>query len=165
MMGRNPFSDGQVLIECEVMKVLDIYRQHDSSDAEAGGLLLGFRRGSHLHVVTCTQPCPTDRRTRTTFKRGCSGHARIAYERWRESQERIDYLGEWHSHPEAQASPSGVDLREWRKLIRNRHDALIFLIVGIERDWYGVSIQSQIEPISMRHVSNEPSLTSSQAPE
>lgn len=155
MIGQNPLYDGQVLIEGEVLMALGTYRQQKLSDAEAGGLLLGFRRGPHLHVTTCTQPFPADKRTRTSFKRGCAGHAAIAYKRWRASQERMDYLGEWHSHPETQASPSGIDLREWRKLLEDRRDALFFLIVGIDRHWYGVGMQSRIEPIAMRSAGNE----------
>ena len=156
MTGQNPLCDGQVLIESEVLKAVGAYRQHKSSDAEAGGLLLGFRRGPHLHIASCTQPFPADKRTRTSFKRTCAGHAEIAYQRWRTSQERMDYLGEWHSHPEMNASPSGIDLREWRKLLGGRHDALFFLIVGIDRHWYGVGMQSRIEPISMKSAGNEP---------
>lgn len=155
MIGQNPLCDGQVLIEGEVLIALDTYRQHKSSDAEAGGLLLGFRRGSHLHVTACTQPFPADKRTRTSFKRTCAGHAEIAYTRWRTSQERMDYLGEWHSHPEAKASPSGIDLREWRKLLGDRRDALFFLIVGINKHWFGIGMQSRIEPMSMRSAGNE----------
>lgn len=155
MIGQNPLCDGTVLIEGEVLRALDTYRQHKSTDAEAGGLLLGFRRGPHLHVTACTQPFPADRRTRTSFKRACAGHAEIAYMRWRASQERMDYLGEWHSHPEAKAAPSGIDLREWRKLLGNRRP-LFFLIVGIDRHWYGVGMQSQIEEISMGSTCNAP---------
>jgi integrative and conjugative element protein (TIGR02256 family) len=156
MIGQNPLCNGQVLIEGEVLKTLDTYRQHKSSDAEAGGLLLGFRRGPHLHVTACTQPFPADGRTRTSFKRACAGHAEIAYKRWRTSQERMDYLGEWHSHPEAKAYPSGIDLREWRKLLGDRHDALFFLIVGIDEHWYGAGMRSRIEPISMRSADDGP---------
>lgn len=156
MIGQNPLCDGQVLIEGEVLMALGTYRQQKLSDAEAGGLLLGFRRGPHLHVTACTQPFPADKRTRTSFNRGCAGHAEIAYKRWRASQERMDYLGEWHSHPEAKASPSGIDLREWRKLLGDRRDALFFLVVGIDRHWFGVGMQTRIEPISMRRAGDEP---------
>lgn len=156
MIGQNPLCNGQVLIEGEVLKALNTYRQHKSSDAEAGGLLLGFRRGPHLHVTACTQPFPADKRTRTSFKRACAGHAEIAYKRWCESQERMDYLGEWHSHPEANASPSGIDLREWRKLLEGRRDALLFLILGTDGHWYGVGMQSRIEPMTMKSAGNEP---------
>jgi integrative and conjugative element protein (TIGR02256 family) len=155
IIGQNPLCDGQVLIEGEVLRALGTYRQLNSSDAEAGGLLLGFRRGPHLHVTACTQPFPADKRTRTSFKRTCAGHAEIAYQRWCASQERMDYLGEWHSHPEATASPSGIDLREWQKLLRDRRDALVFLIVGIDRYWHGIGMQSRIEPLSVRSAGNE----------
>lgn len=153
MIGQNPLGEGRILIEGEVLAALDVYRQHKMADSEAGGLLLGYRRGPHLHITTCTRPFPTDKRTRTSFKRACAGHAEIANERWRTSEERMDYLGEWHSHPEAKASPSGIDLREWHKLLRNRSEALVFLIVGIDEDWYGIGMLSRIEP--MRIVGNE----------
>lgn len=155
MIGSNPLSEGQVLIEGGVLVRLNAYRQRAWSDAEAGGLLLGFRRGPHLHVTACTLPFPTDRRTRTSFNRECAGHAKIAYEFWQESGERMDYLGEWHSHPEAKASPSSIDLHEWRTLLRNQSSALLFLILGTRQDWYGVGSHPKIENVYMRTADEE----------
>lgn len=150
MIGPNPLCEGQILIESEVLIALEAYRQRKSSDPEAGGLLLGFRRGPHLHVTASTKPFPTDRRTRISFNRERAGHAEAAYEYWRTSGECMDYLGEWHSHPEAEASPSGIDLHEWRMLLRNRSSALLFVIIGNNEHWCGVGLQSRIERVSAR---------------
>lgn len=138
MIASNPFGQGRVLIEDDVVSALDQFRQRVLGDPEAGGLLLGFRRGPHLHVTEFTPPYPTDRRTRTSFKRACEGHAEAALRRWRATDEHLDYVGEWHSHPEEHASPSAVDLREWRTLLRERHTPLVFLILGLSADWLGV---------------------------
>lgn len=150
MIGPNPLSEGLVLVEAEVLATLNAFRQRGSYDTEAGGLLLGFRRGAHLHVTACTKPFPTDVRTRISFNRAVTGHDRIAYERWLASDERMDYVGEWHSHPEANAAPSSIDLYEWRKLLQNRPDALLFLVIGTGRDWYGIGAHSKIERVAMR---------------
>lgn len=151
LIGPNPFCEGQILIESTVLVSLSSYRQRRPGDLEAGGLLLGFRRGPHLHVTACTKPFPTDRRTRISFERECAGHAEAAYEHWRTSNGCVDYLGEWHSHPEAKASPSSIDLHGWRGLLRPRLNALLFVILGTKEHWYGIGLKSQIAQMSVEH--------------
>src|SRR5690242_771672 len=106
MIGDNPLARGRVLIEGDVLNELDRYRQRRSHDTESGGLLLGYRRGLHLHVTSITSPQSSDRATRVSFRRACEGHARIAVNQWLSSGRQKDYLGEWHTHPEVRASPS-----------------------------------------------------------
>jgi integrative and conjugative element protein (TIGR02256 family) len=42
----------------------------------------------------------------------------------------MDYLGEWHTHPEEKPIPSFLDISEWRKICSARKERMIFVIVG-----------------------------------
>jgi len=145
LMAKLPIGDGHVLVENGVVSALEAFRQREPSDREAGGILLGYRRGPHVHVTGFTPPFPADRRTRRSFDRKVEGHAEVAHRQWRASDEQIDYLGEWHSHPESDARPSSVDLREWSKLLRDRNSPLVFLILGSRNDWLGVGTSGSID--------------------
>jgi integrative and conjugative element protein (TIGR02256 family) len=140
MLYRHPFYDPtvNVLIEDSVWVLLQPYRQSKVSSTEAGGILLGYRRGPHLHVVDATMPAARDRRKRAAFWRLDPVHQLAATDGWARTQETMDYLGEWHTHPEARPSPSSVDLEEWRKVCSRTSEMMAFLIVGIDLCWLGI---------------------------
>ena len=52
---------------------------------EAGGLVLGLRKGLYLHVTEITRPLPWDRQSSTRFQRSPKGHRIAALRRWRKS--------------------------------------------------------------------------------
>ena len=66
------------------------------------------------------------------FERTPLGHASIALARWRASHGTVRYLGEWHTHPEDQPTPSSLDRSEWHRLAKERKDErpLLAVIVG-----------------------------------
>ncbi|WP_322882205.1 Mov34/MPN/PAD-1 family protein [Pandoraea sputorum] len=97
---------------------------------EAGGILLGYRRGDHLHVSCATTPQVGDIRSRYAFQRQAQSHQKIARELWASEGMIVDYIGEWHTHPEQKPTPSHVDTDAWRRVCANRLTPLIFLIVG-----------------------------------
>jgi len=114
---------------------LNKWRQGDGK-TEAGGILIGYRRGDHLHVTQCTLPFPKDRRSRFRFFRQDVNHNKAAIEYWKRTNNKGYYLGEWHTHPQDFPEPSTIDVREWRKLTKSSLGSdLVFLIVG-RRDWY-----------------------------
>ncbi|MBI2726197.1 MAG: Mov34/MPN/PAD-1 family protein [Polaromonas sp.] len=108
------------------------HRQRFPWQTEAGGILLGKRRGNHLEVLFATEPMITDRRRPFFFEREVNGHATAAMEAWATSGGTVDYLGEWHTHPQRVPVPSSFDRTEWRKLLsgRAKHSPLVALIVG-----------------------------------
>jgi integrative and conjugative element protein (TIGR02256 family) len=143
----NPFGrlNARLLIEDSVLGRVNEFRQIASSDPEAGGILLGFRREAHLHVASATPPGPQDRRSRYHFRRDVAFHSQIALLEWTKSQETMDYLGEWHTHPERDPRPSKLDLREWRQICGCHKEPMVFLIQGISRRWVGVGLGQYIE--------------------
>ena len=134
----NPSSNGYILIEGEVMMKMNRYRQRMIDSKEAGGLLLGFRRGPHIEIIDITEPFSKDVRRRISFYRCDPLHEKYAKRKWRKSKNTIDYLGEWHTHPEQIPHPSSLDKDEWNKLTIGRNSTLAFLILGISGNWLGV---------------------------
>lgn len=119
-----------ILVESSVLDVICAYRQDSIKKHEAGGTLMGYRSGQHLHVLYATVPMPLDKRSRISFERLDPGHQRAVTKAWKESRGRVDYLGDWHTHPQLNPSPSGIDYTEWAKLGSNLNKPLLFLIVG-----------------------------------
>jgi integrative and conjugative element protein (TIGR02256 family) len=114
------------------VKVFMKHRQRFPWQTEAGGILLGKRRGKHLEVLLATEPMCTDRRQPFFFEREAHGHAAAALEAWAAGGGTVDYLGEWHTHPQRMPVPSSVDRMEWRKLLAGRaeHSPLVTVVVG-----------------------------------
>jgi integrative and conjugative element protein (TIGR02256 family) len=119
---------------------------------ERGGILLGFRRGIHLHINEATFPMRWDIGTMFAFRRSSSGHKEIALRRWRDSNRTIDWVGEWHSHPERCPSPSAIDIRNWGTITRDRAAPMAFLVIGWEGAWLGLSVPHCEVPIRYKEV-------------
>jgi len=109
--------------------------QDASEKPEAGGVLLG------RHIISCsdivldeiTVPMDGDCRKHSRFFRSRKAHQEAIDRTWYESDGTCVYLGEWHTHLEADPEPSRVDLRNWRhRLFRDlvHSDALYFVIMG-----------------------------------
>lgn len=110
------------------------YIQVNHSDCEAGGLLLGSVHGTHMLIEQATAPTIWDKRFPYLFERMPSGHDAIALARWTASRGTIRYLGEWHTHPEANPNPSGLDRSEWSRLSAKRQDERPILAVIVGRN-------------------------------
>lgn len=145
ILSAHPFVVGAlILVESDVLGIFDRYRQNTFDASEAGGILLGYRRDAHLHVLEATRPAEDDRRSRYRFYRASEPHQSIATRRWRASNGRIQYLGEWHCHPEQHASPSSLDLSSWGSIYRGASTPMLFVITGITSDWYGVGYRREL---------------------
>ena len=145
---RRPDDDGFVLVEEQVLQVFVRHRQLHQDARESGGILLGYRRGSHLHVTEATAPLDSDQASRTRFFRSATPHQQAALARWRESGDTMDYLGEWHTHPEYNPSPSTIDMRGWQHICSMRKAPMVFVIAGIQdRLWIGLGISTGLRSI------------------
>lgn len=140
MIWQNSIDDrGSILIEPRVVELILGYRQHKTTKTESGGILLGYRRGNHLHIVSATTPQPDDQRMRFRFYRRDLNHQKVAFRQWELSGNTMDYVGEWHTHPEPEPTPSSLDMLEWKKICCARKASMVFLIVGwTGAIWLGV---------------------------
>ena len=129
-----------------VHNLLYAYRQIGSDAAEAGGVLIGYENVStgNFTVSGATESQVADFRSRMSLFLG---------KQHRELIKKLDppygYIGTWHTHPANTPSPSSVDLRDWKKCIkqnRNTTSALIFIIAGTEfyRIWLYDSTSSSL---------------------
>lgn len=119
-----------VLVPPSVQEALQVHKQHDAFSKEAGGMLLGYRRGSYMEIVDVTRPGEGDKRTLNRFIRQSAQHCYLAIRYWRQSKGHIGHLGEWHTHPEAFPKPSSIDIKEWKRVTQATHENNVFLIQG-----------------------------------
>ena len=152
---------GRLKVDRDALAVIARHLQRADDAPEAGGVLLGRRiAGTHDVVVdSATEPMAADRRSRFRFRRHRRGHQLAIDRAWRESGGRSGWLGEWHTHPELDPTPSVVDRADWRrKLVVDRYDeSLFFLIAGTGqlRVWEGARRRAvrplTLEPAPPRH--------------
>lgn len=134
---------GRLKVSADALAVMLAHAQHAPTALEAGGVLLGrlIAGTADLVVDAVTPPMPGDRRSRTSFRRAARRHQEAIDRAWHESGETTAWLGEWHTHPEADPTPSGIDWKDWhRKLVEDRFAGpLLFIIVGTRavRVWEG----------------------------
>jgi integrative and conjugative element protein (TIGR02256 family) len=122
-------------IDASALNKMRAFIQQRNSDHEAGGVLLGrfIKNATDVVVDEITIPHSSDKSSPTRFYRHQEGHQVFVEKCWRKSEGTCNYLGEWHTHPEDVPHPSGMDLRNWRRLVRETEqefDGLFFLIVG-----------------------------------
>ena len=146
MLRTLPFgpSDSKLLIEESLLERLSTFRQVEGSAREAGGILIGYRRGPHTHITECTVPSQWDIRHRFGFFRHGTHHQRVALRRWSETDRMLDYVGEWHTHPENDPTPSWTDVHHWRRISAASKRPMILVIVGRAKNWIGARLGESI---------------------
>lgn len=125
-----------IIVEGAV-KQMTAHAQRSWWQAESGGALLGRHLidSEDLVVDEVTTPQKKDRRSRFSFFRS-KQHGVIAQALWVARDNTLAYLGLWHTHPERDPTPSGVDRRDWENALTNDvfdGDRLFFPIVGTDR--------------------------------
>lgn len=138
----DPFvQDAYILLEPQVVSTLRSHAQLSADAPEAGGILIGYRRGKHLHIVEATVPAAGDAQGRFSFFRSSPSHACRARTRWSDSGGTLDYVGEWHTHPEEDPRPSCLDRVEWKKIALANQSSFLFVIPGnSDAWWFGVGV-------------------------
>lgn len=133
-----PLTDGRkLLIHSDAIQKMQKYRQFESKDTEAGGILIGriICDSNDFIVDDVSEPMFSDKRKRTYFKRNANEHQMYFDSKWITSKGRCFYLGEWHTHPEKIPNPSCTDLNDWKRISKLdfESDHLFFLILGTEK--------------------------------
>lgn len=129
---------GRVLLSESPANTLKKYIQVQMHDSEAGGMLLGrlILESNDLVVDEATEPNKRDRRSRFFFWRSKKDAQKRIDDAWARTNQTRVYLGEWHTHPEDDPTPSCIDLKNWRRIVREarfEQESLLFLIAGRER--------------------------------
>lgn len=126
----------RLIIVENAMAQMQALAQRRRWNCEAGGVLLGRHLlDSHDVVVDeVSTPQSSDRRSRFSFFRSFK-HEQVAHLRWIAEQQTSAYLGLWHTHPEADPTPSSVDMNDWQQAVAGdtfEGDRLFFPIVGTQ---------------------------------
>ena len=114
----------------DVQDLLYTYRQVANNAPEAGGILIGYENANtgNFTVSGATAPQVSDIRSRIALFLG-KQHQDLL----KKLNPPYGYIGTWHTHPSNIPVPSSVDLRDWKKCIRqnrNSTSALVFVIAG-----------------------------------
>jgi integrative and conjugative element protein (TIGR02256 family) len=118
-----------LVIAPNALRKIQSYKQMSSASHEAGGLIYGYYRDPHIHLFDVTTPQSADLRTRYFWNRQDKEHLKLLDEAQRDLG--VCYLGEWHTHPERNPTPSGLDVVEWKDLMKlNLGIPHIFIICG-----------------------------------
>lgn len=126
---------GRLKLSAEVLMQMLKYIQDERKKPEGGGVILGrfIADTNDIVIDLVTEPMRGDKRSRTRFKRGVKNHQAIIDKYWYISNGTINYLGEWHTHPEPVPNPSFIDVRSWKKMLsHDRFDSqcLYYIIIG-----------------------------------
>ena len=141
-----------ILFEKSVLAKILAFTQRSGFNNESGGLLLGLRKKEHLHVTKATFPGKADQGYYNSFFRRDWSHQFIASKEWMKSGFRVDWIGEWHSHPENDPQPSATDFNTWREQTNIRKRTMVYLIIGIKSEWVGYLSHKDIKPTKLMKV-------------
>lgn len=139
--------DRRILWSEGVLRVLERHRQRGRASREAGGILLGEVSETAVLVSRVTAPSSRDRRSRFGFVRDRKVAQVIVDHEHLNSEGRVTYIGEWHTHPERSAEPSAVDERMIREQLASNvvpAGFLLLVVLGLEVDYVGVLYDNQL---------------------
>ena len=128
-------TNGVIEISRAVKTRFRSFRQIGKRQRESGGVLLGriILETNNVVVDEITSPSLCDLRRRFSFFRARSPAQQRVNRAWSQSSRTVNYLGEWHTHPEDHPAPSGHDFKEWIRISHEaqfEQDFLCFIIVG-----------------------------------
>lgn len=124
------------LVISEEVRAAMIATTEASVEAETGGILIGYvDEGRRAIVVEATGPGPGAEQSRTIFRRDVE-YVQAELDRASAALgERGGYLGEWHSHLQANPRPSPTDITSLMGIAGAPHyltDCPVMVIAGLE---------------------------------
>ncbi|TKK66423.1 hypothetical protein FC093_17455 [Ilyomonas limi] len=154
----NLTNGGKIKLSKSAVYLINKLTQYEARSPESGGVLLGrfIKDSKNIVVDKVTTPMKGDKQTRYLFKRLSPLHQLIIDSEWNKSNGTCNYLGEWHTHPELVPTPSGIDIRDWKRKLKTDTFSsrfLYFIIAGTRsiNMWEGDRRTNEIrglEPIS-----------------
>jgi integrative and conjugative element protein (TIGR02256 family) len=119
-----------VRIGAQALATFDAHRQRRFFQREAGGQLFARVRDNDWEIITATGPRSRDRRGRFSFWPHRASEQEEIFEHHALG---LDYVGDWHTHPEDAPTPSPDDLTSIAEVVRRSTHHLpgfLLLIVG-----------------------------------
>lgn len=102
----------RIILSDELFETLVFYSQKTSNNyREYGGIILGrVTENGEVYLDIASEPSMFDISRALSFIRKKSPAQRIINRIWRQSNGKINYLGEWHTHPFGSNTPSLGDI-------------------------------------------------------
>ena len=124
---------------------------------ETGGILLGkFNRKNKLIEISEVYELKTNLFSKILYKRNARKAQKIINKRWKETEGIRNYIGEWHTHPNMLAHPSGTDINSLKEIhdkVKRVLPGTILIIAGKDEN-INLIVQSG-DIIEMRILSKE----------
>ncbi|WP_198028161.1 Mov34/MPN/PAD-1 family protein [Bradyrhizobium murdochi] len=105
------------------------------SPLENGGILLGWRSGEYDIVVDLRGPGPCALHGRHSFIPDHAWQVSEINRAFEASCGDLDYLGDWHSHPDGIAEMSDLDSATLLRIARRVNAPLMLIVAGSGADW------------------------------
>lgn len=102
---------------------------------ETGGVLLGWRDGNDRIVNGLVGPGLKSLHSRQTFFPDHSWQVARIREAFEGSAGDLDYLGDWHTHPDGLAMMSELDRKTLSRIERRVKFPLMVIAAGTSEDW------------------------------
>lgn len=147
-----------IIFSHKVLEIFQSYIQDTDDKKEAGGILLGQIKDKTIYIIRATIPNPFDKRGRHSFERNKQIAQIIADFEFINSGGKTVYIGEWHTHPEDDPTPSGPDksmIRDQLKLSKHIEPYLFLVIQGRKTLYVAVNDGKEIK--EMEKVRDDPS--------
>lgn len=110
----------EVHLTDSALHLIHFHRQYvGTKQAEACGIIIGEIRSNSLRVIDISPPAEDDERSIYSFYRKSKKHQIYLNKVHGMSNGVLQYIGEWHTHPEAQPRPSNCDYEGWSQLMLN----------------------------------------------
>lgn len=120
-------------ISDQALDVFDRFRQRHFWQREAGGQLFARVRKNTWHIEVATPPARLSIRTRYGFTPNRKAE-QVEIERL--YQDGLEYVGDWHTHPQDVPSPSKNDLASIGNVVRestHHFPGFLMCIVGRQK--------------------------------
>jgi integrative and conjugative element protein (TIGR02256 family) len=143
--------DLSIAFSDNVLAIMDQHKQVKFFAPEQGGILLGRVYNKKFVVEKISTSTELDKRSRYNFERHrLSAQLVINYEFFN-SNGQIVYLGEWHTHPEDNPTPSPADLKMIKSQLANNKisvECLLLVIKGRKTTYVGIQTLKDLRSIT-----------------
>ena len=139
-----------VRIGFQALATFDSHRQRRFYQREAGGQLFARVRDKDWEIVWATGPRSRDRRGRFSFWPHRASEQEEIFEHHALG---LDYVGDWHTHPEDKPTPSSDDLTSISEVVRrSTHHLPGFLLMIVGRSPFPDGLCASFHPLAGAYV-------------
>lgn len=112
------FKENEITIIIPEDVICELSKYYTDNTKEVGGILLGRFAGKMVYEITEIACVNSQYNTRIHYQRDVKKAQSIINKRWDETKGEINYLGEWHTHPNMHASPSTTDMKSLSAIMK-----------------------------------------------